>query len=90
MGNRKLAKTRPDEITKADSKKTRASETATDPLPQAARISRDFWESPTLDELALAQNVKPIADVRALFGTWPGEEDDGFEAAIDELRHHIR
>ena len=28
-----------------------------------------------------------MADVRALFGTWPGEEDDGFEQAIDELRH---
>ena len=28
-----------------------------------------------------------MADVRALFGTWPGEENDGFEAAIDELRH---
>jgi hypothetical protein len=50
-------------------------------------ISRSFWESPTLDELAQAQNVKPMADVRALFGTWPGEANDGFEDAIDELRH---
>ncbi len=47
----------------------------------------DFWESRTLEELARAQNVKPIADVRALFGTWPGEINDGFEAAIEELRH---
>ena len=45
------------------------------------------WESPPLDELAESQNVKPMADVQALFGTWPGEEDDGFEEAIDELRH---
>jgi len=39
------------------------------------------------DELAESQNVKPMADVRTLFGTWPGEEDDGFEETIDELRH---
>jgi len=56
-------------------------------LPQGTPISRGFWESPTLDELAQAQNVQPMRDVRVLFGTWPGEEDDGFEAAIDELRH---
>jgi len=60
---------------------------ATDLLPQGTPISRDFWESPTLAELALSQNVNPMADVRALFGTWPGEVDDGFEAAVDELRH---
>ena len=28
-----------------------------------------------------------MVDVRTLFGTWPDEENDGFEAAIDELRH---
>ena len=56
-------------------------------LPQGTPISRDFWESPTLDELATVQNVKPIVDVRSLFGTWPGEVDDGFEESIDELRH---
>jgi hypothetical protein len=60
---------------------------ATDLLPQGTPLSRNFWESPTLDELALAQNVRPMADVRALFGTWPGDDDDGFEAAIHELRH---
>ncbi len=60
---------------------------ATDLLPQGTPLSHDFWESPSLDELARAQNVQPMAAVRALFGTWPGEEDDGFEAAIDELRH---
>lgn len=59
-------------------------------LPLGTPISRDFWEAPTLDELAQVQNVTPMADVRALFGTWPGEMDDGFEEAIDELRHsHI-
>ncbi|MBI3599013.1 MAG: hypothetical protein HY201_06185 [Nitrospirae bacterium] len=60
---------------------------ATDLLPQGTPISRDFWESPSLDELAQTQNVKPMVDVMALFGTWPGEMDDGFEETIDELRH---
>lgn len=46
-----------------------------------------FWETPTLRELARSQRVQPMTDVEALFGTWPGEEDDGFELAIDELRH---
>ncbi len=60
---------------------------ATDLLPQGTPISMYFWESPTLDELAQTQNVRPMMDVRALFGTWPGEMDDGFEEAIDTLRH---
>lgn len=47
----------------------------------------DFWKSPTLDELAELQQVRPMADARCLFGTWPGEPDDEFEASIDELRH---
>jgi hypothetical protein len=61
---------------------------ATELLPQGTPVSRGFWESPTLDELALTQNVAPLQDARALFGTWPGEEDDGFESAVDDLRHH--
>lgn len=60
---------------------------AIDLLPQGTPVSRDFWESLTLDELAQAQNVRPMADVRVLFGTWPGEMNDGFEETIDELRH---
>ncbi len=60
---------------------------ATELLPQGTPISQGFWESPTLDELAKLQNVQPMTNVQALFGTWPGEENDGFEAAIDELRH---
>ncbi len=63
-------------------------DTAVDLLPQGTPISRNFWESPSLDELALSQNVQPLANVRSLFGTWPGDDDDGFEAAIDSLRHH--
>lgn len=56
-------------------------------LPQGTPVSRGFWESPTLDELAVAQSVSPLSDVRALFGTWPGGDDDGFESAVDDLRH---
>ena len=61
---------------------------ATDLLPRGTPISQSFWKSPTIQELARTQNVQPMADVRVLFGTWPDDEDDGFEATIDELRHH--
>ena len=50
----------------------------------------DFWESPTLDELAEAQGVKPIDDINVLFGTWPCDDDDRFEDMIDKLRHPER
>ncbi|MCY4244736.1 MAG: hypothetical protein OXE47_05385 [Gammaproteobacteria bacterium] len=56
------------------------------PLPHPG----NFWESPTLEELTRIQGVKPIKDVRELFGTWPGEPDDGFEEMIDRLRHPER
>lgn len=55
-------------------------------LPECGTVSQDFWSSPTLEELAAAQDVGPLS-VKALLGTWPGEENDGFEDAIDELRH---
>ena len=58
-----------------------------DLLPRGTAISQSFWESLTLERLAHSQNVRPMPDVRSLFGTWPGEIDDGYEAAIDELRH---
>ncbi len=60
---------------------------AMDLLPQGTPISQGFWESPELDDLARSQNVLPMVNVRAIFGTWPGEKNDGFEASIDELRH---
>ena len=56
-------------------------------LPQGTAVSHTFWGSPTLEELAHSQRVGQLDDVRSLFGTWPGEIEDGFEAAIDELRH---
>ena len=57
------------------------------PVRQYEPVAGIFWDSPTLEQLARAQNVKPLTDVEALFGTWPGDEDDGFEAAVDELRY---
>ena len=58
-----------------------------DLLARETGISKTFWESQSLEELANSQDVDPVLDVPSLFGTWPGEIDDGFEAAIDELRH---
>ena len=49
-------------------------------------ISHNFWASPTFDQLAKAQNVGPL-DASTLLGTWPGEDGDGFNDTIDELRH---
>jgi hypothetical protein len=58
-----------------------------DLLPSGSPIPRSFWESPSLDELAAEQGVGPLMDIEKLFGTWPGDVDDGFEDAIDALRH---
>ena len=63
---------------------------ATDSLRRETPVSQSFWSSPTIEELARSQNVQPMADVRVLFGTWPDDEDDGFEDSIDELRHRGR
>ncbi|MCH7556964.1 MAG: hypothetical protein IIB56_05835 [Planctomycetes bacterium] len=57
-----------------------------DLLPRGTPLPTDFWQSPTIEELAASQGVNPMADVRALFGTWPGEDDDGFEDSIHQLR----
>lgn len=57
-----------------------------DLLPQGTPVPMDFWQSPSLDELAEAQGVQPLTDVSFLFGTWPGEDDDGFEETVDKLR----
>ena len=63
---------------------------ATDSLSRETPVSSSFWSSPTIEELARTQNVQPMADVSVLFGTWPDDEDDGFEAPIDEQRHRGR
>ena len=57
------------------------------PLLKIPFDGQNFWESPTLDELARSQNVQLMANARELYGTWPGEVDDGFEVAIEALRH---
>ena len=57
-----------------------------DLLPQGAPLPMDFWRSLSLGELAESQGVNPIQDVKVLFGTWPGEENDGFEDDIQALR----
>jgi hypothetical protein len=46
----------------------------------------NFWESQALDELAEAQGVHAIKDISDLYGTWPGEPDDGFEELIHSIR----
>jgi hypothetical protein len=56
-------------------------------LPQGTLPPPSFWQSPSIDDLARAQGVRATADMTGLFGTWPGEFDDGFEQSIDQLRH---
>ena len=63
--------------------------TAESPVRQDGPGPDIFWASLTMEELARAQNVRPMTEVQALFGTWPGDEDDGFEAAVDELRYPV-
>jgi hypothetical protein len=46
----------------------------------------DFWQALSLDELAESQAAVPLQDVSVLFGTWPGDMDDGFEELIRHLR----
>lgn len=45
-----------------------------------------FWESPTIEELAEQQGVKPITDVAALAADfWPPDMSaDGFLALVDD------
>ncbi len=52
-----------------------------------AEMGYSFWDSPDLDTLLRSQNVEPLSDIRELYGTWPGDESDDFEAEIDALRH---
>ncbi len=45
-----------------------------------------FWAPRTVEELARTQGVEPMADVKVLWGTWPGSDEDGFEDFVRELR----
>ncbi len=55
-------------------------------LPQGTLLPSDFWQALSLDELAESQAAVPLQDVTVLFGTWPGDIDDGFEELIRDLR----
>lgn len=61
-------------------------EEGSDLLPRGTPLPTDFWQSPTLDQLVELQGVRPLADIASLFGTWPGDPDDGFEEAVRTLR----
>lgn len=47
-----------------------------DTLAECIDMAMAAQDSPSLDELAQAQGVKPMNDVTNLFGTWPGEEEE--------------
>ena len=49
-----------------------------------APVSRLVLGSHILEELARSQNVRPMADVFALSGTWSSEEDYGFKTAVPQ------
>lgn len=51
------------------------------------RLPNAFWSSPSIEELARAQGVESVADATTLFGTWPGDADDGFEESVRYSRH---
>jgi hypothetical protein len=55
-------------------------------LTQITPPPGDFWQALSLDELAESQAAVPLQDVSVLFGTWPGDIDDGFEELISNLR----
>jgi hypothetical protein len=57
-----------------------------DLLPQGTPLPNDFWQALSLEELAESQATVPLQDVSVLFGTWPGDIDDGFEELINNLR----
>jgi len=58
----------------------------TEILPTGAPLPGDFWQTMTFDDLAAAQGVRPLSDIDALVGTWPGDVDDGFEESVQRLR----
>ncbi|MCX7048061.1 MAG: hypothetical protein NTX50_21560 [Candidatus Sumerlaeota bacterium] len=56
------------------------------PEGQKEPAEASFWRHQTIEELAAKQRVNPVTDLKLLQGTWPGEDDDGFEEWIEELR----
>jgi len=55
-------------------------------LPSGAPLPGDFWQAMSFDELAAAQGVRPMTNIDAIVGTWPGDVDDGFEESVHKLR----
>ena len=51
-----------------------------------ALLPGDFWQAMSFDELAAAQGVRPLTNIDALVGVWPGDVDDGFEESVHKLR----
>jgi hypothetical protein len=49
-------------------------------------MQTDFWQSLSLEELAILQGVRPMSDINLIANTWPGTGDDGFEEDIQTLR----
>ncbi len=47
----------------------------------------DFRAEMTLEELVSSQHVSPITEIDSLFGTWPGQDDDGFEESVRSIRY---
>jgi hypothetical protein len=59
------------------------SNTPTTSSPPPSPLMDPFWHSPSLEDLARAQGVKPINNLEEIMGGWPEEEiDDGFEEAV--------
>jgi hypothetical protein len=53
-----------------------------------SHFSDPFWQSKTIQEIALAQGVQPIKNFDVLLGGWPEDElDDHFEEAVERWRH---
>ncbi len=63
-------------------------EDGVDMSPRGSAVEQSYWENLALEELIQRDNVKPLERVEDLFGTWPGDEDDGFEEAIANHRGH--
>jgi len=59
------------------------------PEPIIGQLPTDpFWHSKTLEEIALAQGVKPIENFDVLLGGWPEDElDDNFEKTLSQWRN---
>ena len=68
---------------------SRRKETA---FSEAKVSTSDFWQTKTVEELAVEQGVKPIENPDELLGDfWPEEERvEDFLAALHEWRGHKR